>query len=278
MSSSVLEKIIRIVNYIAITLLALIFMFPLYWMVVTAFKEMHEVVSMPPVFFPANPSFSSFRRVIGEFGFMRSFYVSAVVSLTVTVFSVFNAALAGFAFAKYEFKGQRILFILVLATMMIPFQVIMIPLYVMIVNLNWHDSFAGLIVPSLISGFGIFLMRQFMDSLPGDLFDAGRIDGCSGFRLFWQIALPNVKPALSALCIFQFMFQWNSFFWPFLIINETRMRPVSLALALYQNQFTGPQYNLVMAANLIVIAPTLILFLCLQRNFVQGIALTGMKA
>lgn len=278
MTTRAFERLLRILGYVLLTALGLVFFFPLYWMLVTAFKDMSEVIVVPPVFFPAKPSFDSIVAVLTEFSFKRAFLNSGIVSLAVMLFSVFNSALAGFAFAKYTFRGQKVLFMLILSTMMIPFQMIMIPLYMMIVGLQWNDSYLGLIVPSLVSSFGIFLMRQFMDSLPNEMFDAGRIDGCSDFRLFMQLAFPNVKPALSALCIFLFMFQWNSFLWPFLIINKNDMRTLSLALTMYQNMFTGPQYNKVMAANLIVIAPTLLIFLCLQRNFVQGIALTGMKA
>ncbi|NLA58009.1 MAG: carbohydrate ABC transporter permease, partial [Firmicutes bacterium] len=264
--------------YVLMTVVGILFLFPFFWMVITSFKSMREVIALPPIFIPSSLGIDSYARVFKEIRFARFFLNSLIVAVAVTAAVLLTSSMSGFAFAKYSFIGKAPLFIGVLSTMMVPFEVVMIPLYLMMVKFNWANSYWGLIVPSVVSPFGIFLMRQFIESIPDDMIDAARIDGCSEFRLYWQIVMPNVKPALSALTIFTFMWQWNAFLWPFIIISSDRMRTLPLALAFYQNMFTGPQYNVLMAATVLTIAPTVLVFLALQKHFVRGIALTGMKA
>lgn len=271
-------RTLKTLGYVLMTVVGILFLFPFFWMVITSFKSMREVIALPPIFIPSSLGIDSYARVFKEIRFARFFLNSLIVAVAVTAAVLLTSSMSGFAFAKYSFIGKAPLFIGVLSTMMVPFEVVMIPLYLMMVKFNWANSYWGLIVPSVVSPFGIFLMRQFIESIPDDMIDAARIDGCSEFRLYWQIVMPNVKPALSALTIFTFMWQWNAFLWPFIIISSDRMRTLPLALAFYQNMFTGPQYNVLMAATVLTIAPTVLVFLALQKHFVRGIALTGMKA
>jgi len=271
-------RTLKTLGYVLMTVVGVLFLFPFFWMVITSFISMREVIALPPIFIPSSLGIDSYARVFKEIRFARFFLNSLIVAVAVTAAVLLTSSMSGFAFAKYSFIGKAPLFIGVLSTMMVPFEVVMIPLYLMMVKFNWANSYWGLIVPSVVSPFGIFLMRQFIESIPDDMIDAARIDGCSEFRLYWQIVMPNVKPALSALTIFTFMWQWNAFLWPFIIISSDRMRTLPLALAFYQNMFTGPQYNVLMAATVLTIAPTVLVFLALQKHFVRGIALTGMKA
>ena len=184
--------------------------------------------------------------------------------------------MAGFGFAKYKFKGDKILFWMILATMMVPYPVTIVPLYVMAHQVGLVNTYTGLIVVGLSSAFGIFLMRQFILSLPDSLLDAARIDGCTEFRIFFSLILPLTKPALATLTLFTFTSHWNSYIWPLMIINSDHLRTLSIAIPLFNGQYE--QYpNLVYAASLMSLLPILLLFIFTQRFFVEGITVSGLK-
>lgn len=202
---------------------------------------------------------------------------SLIVSLGRTGGVVIVSAFAAYAFARLRFKGRDALFLLYVGTLVIPFQVTMIPLFVIVRSFHWADTYLALIVPGIFNAFGTFLLRQFFLTLPKELEEAAIMDGCSFFRVLWQIVLPLSKPALASLSIFTFVGTWNEFLWPLIIINETKMKTATLGLSIFQGLYFT-EWHLVMAATIITISVPLALYIFLQKYFVRGIALTGLKA
>jgi multiple sugar transport system permease protein len=252
---------------------------PFVWMITTSLKNSAEIVHIPPTFFPAEPTLENYITILTDPVIpLVNFYInSIIVSASIVLLVLFTSSLAGYVFAKYKFFGQNFFFMLVLATLMIPFQVIMIPLYLILVRLNLVDSLAGLIVPGMTSAFGIFLMRQFIDGIPNELIDAARIDGSSEFGIYARIILPQMGPALATLGIFQFMGTWNDYLWPLIVITSTPKRTLPIMLTWYIGQHGNNRYDLTMTASFLVILPILVVYLLFQRWIVQGIALTGFK-
>jgi multiple sugar transport system permease protein len=251
---------------------------PFVWMVGTAFKSATEIIHLPPTLFPQNFTVQSYNTIFNDphVPLARFYMNSIIVSASVVILILFTSSLAGFVFAKYRFYGKDFLFTMILATMMIPFQVLMIPAYLILVKLGLVNNLMGLIVPSATSAFGIFLMRQFVESIPTELIDAARIDGCSEFGIYLQIILPQMGAALATLGIFQFMGTWNDYLWPLIVITTTEKRTLPIMLSWYSTQH-GSRYDLTMAASILVIIPVLIAYFIFQRWVVRGIALTGFK-
>jgi multiple sugar transport system permease protein len=249
---------------------------PFVWMVSSAFKPLPEVIKVPPTLIPQNPTLDSFRTVFTRVPFSRYFLNSTIVAVVVVFSTLFTSSLAGFAFAKYDFTGCNVIFLLIVSTMMVPFHVIIIPLYIMMHRAGLVDTLLALIIPGLVSAYGIFLMRQFSQGIPDELLDAARIDGASEFRIYWQVVLPLVKPALATLGIFTFMWNWDSFLWPVIVSASDISRTLPLGLSTFWQQYAS-FYNLQMAASLVTVTPVLIAFLMAQKYFIQGIALTGLK-
>lgn len=264
-----------VVYFIAI-FVALTVIFPLIWILLTAFKSLPETYIWPPTLLPANWRFDSFSQLFQVVPFARFFLNSVLVSLPICILNLLFCSLAGYVFAKFQFPGKSILFIIVLATIMIPFQVTMIPAFSILVELGWNNSYLGLIVPGMVGAFGIFLMRQFMMSIPTELIEAARIDGAGEFRIYTQIIIPSSKPAFAALAIFTFLESWNSFLWPLIVIDTPQMRTLPLGLALLKTQFIA-QWPLIMAATLLSSLPVILVYIIFQRQFIRGILLTGLK-
>ena len=265
-----------IVYAIAISV-AITVIVPLLWIVLTAFKSLPETYVWPPTILPEQWRFDNigllFERV-PEFG--RFFLNSVLVSVPLVLLNIFFCSLAGYVFAKFDFPGKSVLFVLVLATIMIPFQVTMIPAYRILSVLGWTDSYMGLIIPGMVGAFGVFLMRQFMTSIPTELIEAARIDGAGEFRIYWQLILPSSVPALAALAIFTFLESWNGFLWPLIVIDRPELRTLPLGLALLKTQFVA-QWPLIMIATLLTSLPVVIVYIVFQRHFVRGILLSGLK-
>jgi len=249
---------------------------PLVWMTLTAFKSLPETYVWPPTWLPAQWRFDSIQHLFQVVPFARYFANSLLVSIPVTLLNLFFCSLAGYAFAKFEFRGKAILFVLVLATIMIPFQVTMIPSFGILRLLGWNDTYLGLIVPGMAGALGIFLMRQFMMTIPTELIEAARMDGASEFRIYSQIIVPSSKPAFAALAIFTFLESWNSFLWPLIVIDTPDMRTLPLGLAMLKTQFLA-QWPLIMSAALLTSIPVVIVFVIFQAQFVRGIVLSGLK-
>ncbi|NPV53618.1 MAG: carbohydrate ABC transporter permease [Firmicutes bacterium] len=251
---------------------------PFIWMVSTSFKYNWDAISFPPRFLPTEfAGFTAYARVLSEIPFFSFLWNSLIVATTITLGTLFTSSLAGYIFGKFDFWGRNILFLGILATMMVPFEVILIPVYIIVRDLGMLNSLTALIIPRLVSAYGIFLMRQFMMGIPTALVDAARIDGCSEFGIYSRIVLPLSKPALSALGIFIFMFSWDDFLWPVLVIDDMAKRTLPLGLALFRQTFGTLDWNVIMAGTLLSILPVLIVFFAAQKNFIEGITLSGLK-
>lgn len=249
---------------------------PYLWMVLTSFKSNAEILAAANHLLPQHPTLDGYRKVLLEVPFFRWFLNSLSTSAIITVSAVFSSALAGYVFAKFRFWGKNVIFIVLLATMMVPFQVVMIPSYIIISRLNLVNDLAAIVIPYLVSAFGIFLARQFIEGVPSELIEAARIDGASEFRTFWSMIVPQIKPALSALAIFTFMAAWNNYLWPLIVLNDEEKMTIPLALVFFNGQHVV-NYNVVMSAAVLIMIPVIIVFLIFQKQFIKGLTLTGFK-
>lgn len=263
--------------YLFLLIWACFTMIPILWMLSSSFKDTTDIMSVPPQFIPLRPTFDAYIRILHEGNMVRWFFNSLIVAGVVTITNVFFASLAGYAFAKLKFPGQNAVFWTLLAAIMIPGQVTLIPLYVLIVNtMNLENTYIGLIAPMIVDTGSIFLMKQYMSSLPASLIDSARIDGCNEFKIFCKIILPLAKPGLAVLAIFTFVAQWNSFFWPLLVTNTNSMRTLQVGLATFRYQYTE-DYGAMMAGAACSAIPMIILFLALQKYFLKGITIGAVK-
>ena len=251
---------------------------PFVWMILGSFKGQGELLRVPPTWWPESPTLDNYRSLFGKQSFLRYFFNSAFVAVVITVANVTFSSMVGYALAKLVFRGKKLVFALVMGTLMIPGMVTFVPLFVLVANLGMVDSYPGLILPFLVTPFGVFLMRQFIMQLPDDLLDAGRIDGAGELRIFRQIILPLCGPALATLGILTFLGSWNSFLWPLVVAQTQNYYTLPVALALFSNnqQFI-PNYGVLLAGATVVVVPVLIVFLIFQRRFIEGIASTGIK-
>jgi multiple sugar transport system permease protein len=267
----------RVALYVAATVFALFMAQPFIWMVLTSLKELHEVHRIPVSWWPDNPlNVGNYVRIFTERPFGSYIVNSFVVAIGATLSTLVFSTLAGYAFAKLPMPGKEVLFTLVLATIMLPFEVSAIPLYLIFNQLGLVNTYLGLMAPELVSILGIFLIRQFCETIPSDYLDAARIDGASEPRVLWTVVLPNIKAALVTLALIRFIATWNGFLWPLLIVRDETMRTLPLALSFFSGYY-GTQYHLLAAAACVSVAPLLVLFLILQKQVVQGVALTGLK-
>jgi len=251
---------------------------PFVWMILGSFKGQGELLRVPPTWWPESPTLENYRTLFGKQSFLRYFFNSAFVAVVITVANVTFSSMVGYALAKLTFRGKKLVFALVMGTLMIPGMVTFVPLFVLVANLGMVDSYPGLILPFLVTPFGVFLMRQFIMQLPDDLLDAGRIDGAGELRIFRQIILPLCGPALATLGILTFLGSWNNFLWPLVVAQTQNYYTLPVALALFSNnqQFI-PNYGVLLAGATVVVVPVLIVFLIFQRRFIEGIASTGIK-
>lgn len=252
--------------------------FPFLWTLLTALKTLPEAQAFPPTFLPARPQWHNFIEALHsgvDAPFSRYFLNSAVVAVCVTVGVMLTALLAGYAFGALEFPGRGFLFGLYMATMMIPFEVIMIPNFLTVNQLGWYDRFPGLIVPWLASVFSVFLVAQHFRSLPRDFFEAAQLDGCGHWGFLWRIGRPLAQPATATAGLFAFLGSWNSLLWPLVVTQSPEMRTVELGLSVFLAE-GAQQFNLLMAASTLTILPVLIVFILAQRTFIEGVA-AGIK-
>ncbi len=272
------EQLVNVLAWMLLAIGAILSTIPFLWMVSTSLKNMEEVYRFPPTFIPETVMWRNYIEAFRRVPFGRFFLNSGYISLSVVVGQLFTCSLAGYAFARLRFPGRDALFLGYLGTMMIPFAVLMIPLFITMRYIGWVNTHYALIFPSLATAFGTFLMRQFMLTLPRELEDAARIDGCSWFRLYWRIILPLTKPALATLGILTFMNVWNDFLWPLIIISSVQKKTLPLGLLMFQEQSTmKTPWQLVMAAATFSIIPILIVFTLGQKYYVQGIVTSGLK-
>lgn len=273
----VIKRIGLIIIYLLLALWAVFTFVPLLWMLSSSFKDSSAITSVPPQLIPKSPTLDAYKRIFTVGGLGRWFLNSTIIAGVSTIINVFFASLAGYAFSKLRFPGRNTIFWVLLASIMIPGQVTLIPLYILVVDtFQMENTFAGIIVPGMVSVGSIFLMRQFMTSLPSSLIDAGKIDACSEFGIFWKIILPISKPGLAVLGIFTFVAHWNNFFWPFLVTNTNSMRTLQVGLTSFR--FENLQdYGAMMAGAVCSALPMIIVFLALQKYFLQGITIGAVK-
>ncbi|TYB97334.1 MAG: carbohydrate ABC transporter permease [Kosmotoga sp.] len=255
---------------------SLIMIVPFAWMVSTSFKLPKEVYLIPPRWIPNNPTLKNYIDLFEAMNFGRPFMNTIIVALSITFLSVFLSSMAGYGFAKFRFKGREKLFLIILATLMVPGQITMIPVFLMLNQMGLVNTYAGLIFPPIANAFNIFFMRQYIMSLPDELIDAAKMDGANEGFIFFKIILPLTKPALAAITIFTFTGSWNSFLWPLIIAQDESMYTLPVAVSVLGGQYTE-RIALQMAGACIVIAPLIIVFLVAQKYFIKGIALTGLK-
>ena len=257
---------------------SLLIALPLLWMVLTALKTHQQVFTEPMWRIPAEIQLgANIAQVFKLIPFWRYFTNSLIVATVVTVGDLFFSTLAGFGLAKYRFPGRNLIFGGIVATMMIPFIVIIIPQYIIVRRLGWIDTYAGLTIPFLISSFGIFMLRQAFLSVPDDIIASARIDGAHDLRVLFQIVVPLNVPILVSLAILRFLMEWDTLMWPLVVTNSTRMRTLSLGLAIMQNDRYGADFPTLMAAALLAIAPVVLLYAFLQRYFIKSVASFGLK-
>ncbi len=252
----------------------LVMVAPFFWMIATSLKPASEVFLGNLL--PIDPTLGNYLSVFAKVPFARWYLNSIIVAALVTLSVAFFDSLTGFALAKYEFRGKNVIFVFILSTLMVPTEMLIIPWFILSNSLNWVDTYWGLMFPGVMTAFGAFLMKQFMEGVPSDLLDAARIDGVSEFGLFWRIALPLVKPALAALCIFTFLGNWNAFLWPVIITERMDMRTVPVGLSFFSGE-AGSAWELIMAGASMATVPVLVVFLFFQQQIIKGIALTGLK-
>jgi len=247
---------------------------PYAWMFATSIKPVEEIQSYPPSFLVKHPTPVPYQDLFRLIPMMRYIWNSIYVSGIVTIANLFFCSLAGYAFAKHRFFGRDKIFFTLLGSIMIPWQVNLIPGFILMIKLGWLNSYKALIVPAMAGVFGVFLCRQFIMSIPDDLVDAAKIDGCGEFTIYRLVILPLIKPVLATLAIFTFLQQWNSFIWPLIVINSGEMRTLPLTLSVLNGQF-GTRFAMVMAGAVVATTPMLVVFLFFQRYFIKGITMMG---
>ena len=249
---------------------------PFIWMLSTSFKSGGGIFAYPPQWIPKEPTLEWYKQLFRDVDFLLHFKNSLIVAVTTTLMNLFLCSLAGFAFAKLKFVGRDKIFTLLMATLMVPGQITMIPVFLFLKQLGLLNSYWGLILPSSVGIFGIFLVRQFMMTLPDDLIEAARIDGCSEFRIYWNVILPLCKPVLATLGIFTFMGSWNDFLWPLIVMIGEERYTLPVALANLSGQY-ATKFGLLMAGAVVVVIPIILIFVLAQKYVIRGIATTGLK-
>ncbi len=270
------QKIFEIPVFLILLIFALLVLVPVVWMTFSAFKPEKEIISWPPTFLPHVLTGQNFIDVQKRINILRYMLNSVIYAGGTTLLAVIVNSMAGYAYAFFEFKGKSGLFLLTLATMMVPFQVIMVPLFLVVYKMGLYDSYWGLIIPRVVVAGSIFMMRAAFTGLPKELAEAARIDGLSEFGIFWKIMLPQVKPAMITLTILSINGSWNDLLWPMIVTSSTEMRTLANGLALFIGQNTI-EYGAAFAGALISLLPMFVLYIFGQKYFVEGMASSGLK-
>ncbi|MCL4561706.1 MAG: carbohydrate ABC transporter permease [Chloroflexi bacterium] len=277
MNSSYRRKnvVVSVLKYTLLSIGGVIMLFPYLWMISTSVKlpgTWYNLSLIPEVL-----SLQHYLRLLGTGLLPRWYLNSFIVSIVSTISVAFFSSLAGYTFAKYRFRGRDLMFVIILSAIMIPTEMLIIPWYVSIAKLKWIDSYAGILMPGMVTTFGVFVMRQFMASIPNELLDAGRIDGVSEFGLFWRICLPMARPALAVVVIFNFLGIWNDYLWPLIATNSEKFYTLQVGLSRLNQLETGADWGGTMAGAALASIPMLIFFLFFQKQIVKGVSLSGLK-
>ncbi len=265
-----------LINYIVLGAGAILMIVPFIWMISTSFKPQAETVSFPPRLFPINPTISNYIDVFDRANMGQLYWNTTFISVIKTIFNIYTSALLGYIFGKFVFRGRDIIFYILLSTWIIPFEVYLIPLYLMTVRVGWADTYTALIVPEIFTIYAMFMFRQFMYTIPTELIDAARIDGAGEWYIFHRIIIPLSRAALFTLIAFYFMWNWNDFLWPLVVISSHDKYVITVGLATFVGEFWN-QYGVIMAGASLAIIPILALFIAVQRFIIEGVVLTGLK-
>lgn len=271
-----LRRVAMGASWTVLVVAALATILPFFWMLGVAFRTPADLYADPARLWPAQFSLAGFRAVMTQLPFARLALNTVVFAGVGTILMVFVDSLAAYALARLRFRGQQAIFLIILATLMVPFQITLIPVFLTVFELGWLNTYQGLIIPRAVSALGIFMLRQFFISLPRELDDAARIDGANTWQIYWRIILPLSRPVLAALFVLQFMALWNDLLWPLVISSTIEMRTLPAALTLFSSQ-SGVDHAALMAGAAISLAPLALAFVFAQRFFVQGVATTGLK-
>jgi multiple sugar transport system permease protein len=271
-----LGRIAAVLSWVVVIAGALAMLVPFLWMLGVAFRTSTDLYAAPARILPAQWTLHGVQAVVGQLPFARLIVNTFVFAGGATILMLLFDSMTAFALARLRFPGRNVVFVLILATLMVPFQVTIVPVFLTLFHLGWLNSYQGLIIPRATSALGIFMLRQFFMRLPSELDDAARIDGAGNFTVYWRIILPNAKPALASLFIIQFAALWNDFLWPLVISNNVNMQTLPAALTIFSSQ-SGIDHAALMAGAAISLTPLAIAFLLLQRFFVQGVAASGIK-
>jgi multiple sugar transport system permease protein len=273
-------RISAILLNVVVALGGIIMVAPLVWMVSASFKPLNEIYAYPPTIIPENFTMGNYTRLFEDWVFKGWYNNSLVVAVLSTVAVLFFTSLAGFGFAKYRFKGSRVLFVILLGSTMIPFQMVLVPLFILMSRLGWSNSYSALIIPFMAPAIGIFLMRQFMLSIPIELIEASRIDGASEFGIYWRVILPLARPALAAQAILTFLGSWNSFLWPLSVLHTQGAMTLPVGMASMIGGVTAgsaPPVGPSMAAATLVTVPVILVFLSVQKQYIAGLTAASVK-
>ena len=276
LSWSAWKMLTRTIIYATLVIGALLILFPLVWAILSSLKPNNDIFVIPMTWLPKEIHFENYIMPLQQTPLLRYFANSLLAAAATVGLSLAVASLAGFSLAKYHYFGKNIVFLAILATMMLPVQVILIPLYLVVKDFGWLDTYQGLILPQAITAFSIFLMRQHILTIPDDYIDAARIDGSSELGILWRVILPMSRPALSAVAVFSFLGSWDNFLWPMVVITKSELRTVPLGISLFFSEYAS-QYNQALAVAIMVMLPVLILFVILQNQFVEGLTRSGLK-
>ena len=273
---------VRTLQRIAVILLlsigAIVYFVPVLWTVTTSFKTPKEIMTVPPTIMPGSFTYiGNYEEVFDRAKFGRFLLNTFLLGVSAVCVSLVVASMAGYGFAKFRFPLREVFFFAVIGVLMVPFHSVAVPLFVYLERINLVDTFLGLLLPLVISAFGVLLMREGIASIPDDYIDAARIDGCSELRIFWTVVMPMIKPALAALAIIKFMWTWNEFFWPLLVITTPAKAVVTLGISYFTN-FHFKEYHLIMAAATLSMLPLFLLFAILRRWMIEALTGTGLKA
>lgn len=263
--------------YLLMTLFAVFLGFPFLWMVITSLKTSGQIFVFPPIFIPDPIQLSNYSDAWVKASFSKYFFNSVFVTLTTVLGQIATSSLAAYSFSRLHYKGRDKIFLAYLATMMIPFPVIMVPNFIIMRMLNWINTYQALIIPSIFTAYGTFMLRQFFMTIPTELDEAATIDGSSKLGIFWNIILPLSKPGIITLCVFSFIGAWNSFLWPLIVTNKQEFFTLPLGLAVFRGFQYNVEYHLLLAGTVICVLPILVIYLLAQKFFVEGIALSGIK-
>lgn len=276
MRKSTKESLINWILFGTMLIIAFFMLIPFFWMFSTSLKTVGEVFEYPPKWIPSTFHWENYKKVWTVVPFGRYLFNSLIVSGSITILHLIIASMSAYAFARLNFPARDRLFLLYLATLMVPGQVTMIPNFILVKIFGWTDTYIGLILPNVFTAFGVFLLRQFFMTIPKDYEDAARIDGASRFYVFSRIIVPLSLPAISTLAIFTFVFQWNNLLWPLIVVSKDHMKTVTIGLASFQGMY-GTSWNLLMAAAVMGVLPSIVAFLVGQKYLIKGITLTGLK-